>query len=330
MSSKPKSRSLELRQTKSFGRVFIESQFYTKTRPVALTPSTSLSGKTALITGGTAGLGLHAARHLLSLQLSRLILPVRSPEKGERIAAQLRNDFPSATIEVWELEMSSYKSVQALAKRCNDEFLTQSPSAKRLDIAILNAGVAHIEFTAAPETGHCNTIQVNYWSTALLALLLLPVLRYRPSSSSSSSSSSEGGPGRLTIVGSGISHRAKVPNRNSRPFLTSFDDPLTNPLDLSERYASSKLLSHFFFIRLLDHLPPTMADEVIVNIVDPGLCKGTDLHREAGGMLSRAISAGKTIMARPLDDGAWTYVDAAVVKGKESHGCFVMDWEIRP
>ena len=73
-----------------------------------------------------------------------------------------------------------------------------------------------------------------------------------------------------------------------------------------------------------------MADEVIVNIVDPGLCKGTDLHREAGGMLSRAISAGKTIMARPLDDGAWTYVDAAVVKGKESHGCFVMDWEIRP
>lgn len=317
MSPKPKSRSLELRQTKGFGRVFIESQFCTKPQKVALTPSTSLSGKTALITGGSTGLGLHAARHLLSLQLSRLILAVRSPEKGERVAAQLRHDFPSATIDVWELEMSSYKSVQALARRCSAEF----SSSNRLDIAILNAGVAHIEFTTSPETGHCNTVQVNYLSTALLAMLLLPVLRYKISETGAK-------PGRLTIVGSGISHRAKVPNRNTRPFLASFDDSET--CDLTERYASSKLLSQLFLVRLLDHLPRGIEDEVIVNIVDPGLCKGTDLHREAGGVLSRVISAGKTVMARSLSDGAWTYVDAVVVKGAESHGCFVMDWEIRP
>jgi hypothetical protein len=31
-----------------------------------------------------------------------------------------------------------------------------------------------------------------------------------------------------------------------------------------------------------------------------------------------------------VEVGSSTYVDAAVVKGKESHGCYVMDWKILP
>jgi NAD(P)-dependent dehydrogenase (short-subunit alcohol dehydrogenase family) len=301
------------------GRIFLESQFCTKTQKVALSPETSLSGKTALITGGSDGLGLHAARHLLSLNLSRLILAVRSPEKGQRVATQFRSEFPSATIDVWSLEMTSYESVQALAKRAAAEF----SGGKRLDIAILNAGIVRPKLTVAKSTGHCDVIQVNYLSTVLLAILLLPVLRHKPSGGKTQSS-----PGRLTIVNSGTAYAAKLQNRDKRPFLASFDDPKT--WDSLEQYPASKALGHLFLVRLLDHLPAGIEDEVIVNLVDPGYCKGTGLHRDAKGVVSFVIELSKSLTARSMVDGAWTYADAVIKKGKESHGCFVMDWEIRP
>ena len=319
MASKPTSRSLELRQTKGFQRAFIESQFCTKTKPVLLTPATDLSGKAAVVTGSSTGLGLHAARHLLSLNLSRLILAVRSLAKGDGVAAQFRREFPSATIEVWQLEMGSYESIQAFVKRASAEF----PGGNHLDIAILNAGVVNNEYTPSPQTGHCEIIQINYISTFLLAILLLPVLRHRGAGGNAKSS-----PGRLSIVNSGTSLAAKLENRNKRPLLASFDTP--KGFNTTERYYDSKLLGQMFFARLLSHLPAGLEDEVIVNMVDPGLCKGTDLHREAGFIVGAVFGAFKAMTARDLKDGAWTYVDAVVAKGKESHGCYVMDWEIRP
>jgi hypothetical protein len=81
-------------------------------------------------------------------------------------------------------------------------------------------------------------------------------------------------------------------------------------------------------VRLWEFLPP--AEEVVVNMVDPGFCKGTELHRDATGIVGGVMSVAKALTGRSLEDGAWTYVDAAVAKGKESHGCFVMDWEIHP
>lgn len=319
MSPATTSRSLELRPTKGTLRTIFESQFCTKPQKVALTPKTSLSGKTALITGGSDGLGLHAARHLLSLELSRLILAVRSADKGERVAADFRREFPSAIVEVWSLEMTSYESILALVKRASTEF----SNGKRLDIAILNAAVVRTKLTVAESTGHCDVIQVNYLSTALLAILLLPILRHKGNDDKAFSA-----PGRLTIVNSGTSYAARLPNRAKRPFLSSFDDPKT--WSSMEQYPASKALGHLFLLRLMDHLPQGFEDEVIVNLVDPGYCKGSALHRDAKGVVGFIIELSKTLTARSLPDGAWTYVDATVVKGKESHGCFVMDWEIFP
>ncbi|KAK0639189.1 hypothetical protein B0T16DRAFT_422594 [Cercophora newfieldiana] len=313
------SRSLELRPTKGMGRIFIESQFFTKIKKTALTPETSLTGKTALIVGGSDGIGLHAGRHLLSLNLSRLIIAARSAEKGGRVAAQFRKEFPSATIDVWSVEMTSYDSIQALAKRAAAEFT----GGKRLDIAILNAGIVRAKLVLDKNTGHCEVIQVNYISTSLLAILLLPVLRHKPSGGKTPSS-----PGRLTIVSSGTAYNAKFPNKNERPFLASFDDPKT--WNSFVQYPTSKALGHLFMVRLLDHLPAGFEDEVIVNLVDPGYCKGTGLHRDAKGALSLFLETTKSLTGRSLVDGAWTYVDAVVNKGKESHGCYVMDFEIFP
>jgi hypothetical protein len=38
----------------------------------------------------------------------------------------------------------------------------------------------------------------------------------------------------------------------------------------------------------------------------------------------------KSLLGRTLEVGASTYVDAAVVKGKESHGSYIADWEVKP
>ena len=70
--------------------------------------------------------------------------------------------------------------------------------------------------------------------------------------------------------------------------------------------------------------------DVIVNLVDPGLCKGSGLFRDVSGLISVIWAVVKSATGRTLELGSSTYVDAAVVKGKESHGCFVMDWKICP
>ncbi|KAK4148394.1 hypothetical protein C8A00DRAFT_47714 [Chaetomidium leptoderma] len=260
-----------------------------RTRFVASTSSSSSSG----------------LPNTLALNLSRLILAVCSAAKGGKVAAEPRAAYPGAVVEVWELEMGDYDSILTFMRRVEG-----------LDIVILNAGMATTEFALNKKTGHCQVVQVNYLSTFLLAILLLPVLRDREGKA----------PGRLTIVGSGAVFAAGLPNRGKRPFLKSFDDLAVQGWDASERYFSSKVLGMLFFVRLFEHLPP--AEEVVVNIVDPGFCKGTQLHREARGLMSAVMSTAKALTGRSLEDGAWTYIDAAVVQGKESHGCFVMDWGI--
>lgn len=292
----------------SFLRSFIKSQFCTKPRKA---PSdTNLSGQVAIITGGSSGLGLHCARHFLSLKLSHLILAVRSLEKGEAIAKKLRSDYPAAKIEVWHLEMSSYPSIQEFCIRADDNL-------SRLDITILNAALIQPSFGTC-STGHEEVIQVNYLSTFLLAILMLPISKRK---------SPSGIPGRLTIVSSGTALWAKLSTKDRRPLLASFDNPTAHPYNPTERYFDSKALGHLFFSNMFNYIDP---DDVIINLVEPGMCKGSDLHRFATGAVALFLDTYKSITGRKPEDGAWMYVDAAIVKGKESHGCFCMDWRIHP
>jgi NAD(P)-dependent dehydrogenase (short-subunit alcohol dehydrogenase family) len=238
---------------------------------------------------------------------------VRSVPKGQKAVKALSRDYPTAKIDVWELEMSSYDSIQTFAGKVDTDL-------PRLDIAILNAGLVKNEMSLNPSTGHEEMIQVNFLSTMLLAILLLPALRTK---------SPHNAPGRLTIVGSAIAYFAKFMQRNEVPVLPALDTS-SGPWDASEkseRYSLSKLLGHLFLPKLAGYVN---ADDVTVNIVDPGLCKGSGLHRDIKGIASITMSLVKSITGRSMEDGSTTYVDAAVVKGKESHGCFVMDWAIKP
>ena len=94
-----------------------------------------------------------------------------------------------------------------------------------------------------------------------------------------------------------------------------------------ERYGVSKLLTQLFLVKLSEIVK---SDDVIINMVDPGLTKGTGLGREASGMVRIVMSMFNGIAGRSVDKGAATYVDAVVGHGKESHGCFLMNEQIAP
>lgn len=293
--------------TASFLNFFMKNQFRTKHK---CTPTnTDLSGKVVIVTGSNSGLGLECTSQLLSFKPAHLIMAVRSLAKGEKAAADLRKQYPNAVISVWQLDMASYDSIRAFAARADNEL-------SRLDIAILNAGMGFGGFKLLPATGHEETFQVDYLSTMLLTVLLLPILKKK---------SPAGTPGRLTIATAMLSIHAKFVNKYEVPLLPSFDNK--KYFDVRDIYSTSKLLGQMFVWKLTDLVS---ANDVVVNLVEPGFVKGTNLHRDASAAGQVLMGAFKAATARTVKVGASTYLDASIVKGKESHGCILMNWEVAP
>ncbi|KAJ5102778.1 hypothetical protein N7532_003307 [Penicillium argentinense] len=189
-----------------------------------------LTEKVAIVTGSNTGLGLECVRQLLSRKLTRVIISVRSVNKGEDAAAKLREIFPTATINIWPLDMASYDSVKV--------FVMKDENLPRIDIAILNAGMTNSMFKILPGTGHEETMQVNYLSTMLLSILLLPVLKGKLPD----------GPGRLTIATTMLSLTAKFAQRNEVPLVAAFDDEKF--FDQVDLYPTSKFLGQVFLVEV--------------------------------------------------------------------------------
>ncbi len=296
---------------KNFGKIFWNNQFKVKIPLPSEERYGSIVGKVAIVTGANQGLGFEATRQLLTLGLSHLVVAVRSLDKGKAAAEKLATANPSAKIDVWALDMESYDSVQAFVRKCDTEF-------SRIQYTVLNAGGAPTIFNKVRSTGHETAIQVNHLSTILLTILLLPVLKAK---------STRQDPASLTIINSVTAHLCKFPNRAQRPLLTSFDDPKNPPWDPQERYGVSKLLPQLFLVKLTECIK---SDDVIINMVDPGLTKGTSLSRDASGVVLLMSKAFLGLAGGTVDIGAATYIDALLGHGQETHGCFLMNNEIAP
>ncbi|KAI1069839.1 hypothetical protein LB507_007981, partial [Fusarium sp. FIESC RH6] len=284
---------------------FIKNQFLT-TIPLPKHPQ--VQSKTAIITGSNTGLGFEASRQLISLGLSHLVMGVRNLQKGREAANKLEQEREGVKIDVWELDMCEYDSIKAFAKKCE--------TLESVDFVILNAGLSPSKFETVEGTGHEVAVQVNHFSTALLTLLLIPILKTKSPNP------------HISIVNSLTAHLCTFPTYKQSPLLPSFDDP-ANFISPGERYGVSKLLSQLFIVRLSEKVS---ADDVVINMVDPGLTSGTNLggHHNAkgfGGMIVRAILR---MVGRRVEEGAATYADAVFGHGRESHGCFLMSCEIAP
>jgi hypothetical protein len=130
----------------------------------------------------------------------------------------------------------------------------------------------------------------------------------------------------LSIVASDTAYWAKFDLK--KPLIPQFDNPKTFN---HTNYQRSKLLLFWFVVKLSELIS---AEDVTINLTNPGLTDGTSLNTEMFSKFNpvlRAIASSlKGFMARTVEVGASTYIHATVLQGKESHGSYVSDWKIQP
>ncbi|KAG8169836.1 hypothetical protein KVR01_000581 [Diaporthe batatas] len=287
---------------------FMRRQFE---KPKPVPDGVDLNGQVAIITGSNSGLGFEASRQFLRLGISHLIMGVRSQAKGDTAAEKLRGEFPEATVSVWTLDMESYDSIRSFADRCQ--------TLPRIDIVVLNAGVQKPSFATVAGTNHEAMLQVNYLSTALLAILLLPVLKSKKASAGAIR------PPTLSLVGSDLAYMYPVDMDNKSPILQQFDNP--KAFDQLPTYSKTKLLVLLFVSKLADYVDP---EEVLVNVTNPSMTKGTQMFQNNPVYFQKIMGVLNSMMGRPVEVAASNYVHSTVVLGKESHGSFTANWTIKP
>jgi NAD(P)-dependent dehydrogenase (short-subunit alcohol dehydrogenase family) len=122
------------------------------------------SGRTAVVTGANAGLGL-ATAGVLAARGATVVLACRDIVKAERGADQIRTEAGRANVHVVRLDLSSLASVREAA----DEVRSGYP---RLDLLINNAGVMAVPYQRT-EDGFELTLATNHLGHFALTGLLL-------------------------------------------------------------------------------------------------------------------------------------------------------------
>lgn len=113
--------------------------------------TSSLSGKTVVITGATGGLGSVICRYILKLN-GKLILLNRSRKKTENLCKDLYSKFPHADIKIIYTDFEDIQSVKAACEQ-----LYNMP----IDFLIHNAGAYSIPRKTC-STGFDNVFQINF------------------------------------------------------------------------------------------------------------------------------------------------------------------------
>lgn len=279
-------------------------------------PNLTFSGKTVLVTGANAGLGFEAAVKYAQKGVTALHLAVRTLSKGEaaKRTIQTRSARTDDFITIHIVDLTSFVSVQTFVSKL-------TAATPTLHVALLNAGIAPPSHVKVEETGFEAAVQVNVLSTALMAVLLLPLLRRTATATQT--------PTHLTFVNSNghldVSRESYV-NTHGGSLLQHLNDPST--YSLKHTYCAVKLLGMAVMKRVARATVPAVdpvnggksAPEVIVNACCPGLCK-TELGREFARPMQWANSAFQYFTARTAEQGSRTLVGATAL-GRESQGGF--------
>jgi NAD(P)-dependent dehydrogenase (short-subunit alcohol dehydrogenase family) len=234
-------------------------------------------GRTALVTGGNAGLGLATARALAE-RGAQVILASRNLGKTKAAAAAIERDLPGAQISAVELDLGSLASVREAAERIKAEHA-------RLDLLINNAGVNKIPGVTVD--GFEVQLGVNHFGAfALTGLLLEPLLSTLGS--------------RVVAVTSVVHRSARLDPSN---LATTGND--------HHNYARSKLANLLFTYELARRLARSGA-QTLATAAHPGIAS-TDMSRKDappavdrffGGVLGRTPAQGALPTLRAATDPA--------------------------
>lgn len=128
-----------------------------------------LTGKRALVTGASDGMGLGMASRLAAAG-AEVILPVRNPRKGEAAVAKIREQVPGAKLTLETLDLSSLASAAALGEKLRAE-------GKEIHIVINNAGVMTPPDRQVTADGFELQLGTNHLGHFALNAHLLPLLK---------------------------------------------------------------------------------------------------------------------------------------------------------
>jgi len=254
-----------------------------------------LRGKTAVVTGSAAGLGLETVR-VLAQAGATVVMAARDPHRNAQAMARIRADNPQAQLESLTLDLSDLDSVRAAAAAV----LEAHPA---IDLLINNAGVM-----ACPLARTANGCELqfatNHLGHFLFSCLLVPGLRRTAAA-------------RVVSLSSAAHRYAAV----------DFDDPQfeRRPYDSWTAYGQSKTANALFAVGLARRLAPF---GITANAVHPGVIF-TELMRHMDSDAKDNLREQASAVTKTVPQGAATQVWAAVspalagVSGKYLEDCHV-------
>jgi NAD(P)-dependent dehydrogenase (short-subunit alcohol dehydrogenase family) len=263
-----------------------------------MTPWNGVRGKRVLMTGGSSGIGLAAARELAA-RGADLSIVVRSPARGEAAAAEIQAAGAGRPVDLLLADLSSQAAVRRLAA----EVLERYP---RLEVLVNNAGAIYGRRQQS-EDGIELTWAVNHLAPFLLTTLLLDRLR-------------TSAPARIITTSSDAHQRGHIP----------FEDMAAERSYSGRgfiRYGQTKLANILFTVELARRLRAT---GVTANSFHPGLV-ASGFNRNNGALMRLGMTLARPFSRSP-EKGAETLVwlvDSQEV-GAESGGYFVDKRRVLP
>ncbi|MFI6079680.1 SDR family oxidoreductase [Streptomyces sp. NPDC051217] len=240
-----------------------------------------LTGKLAVVTGASDGIGLGLAERLARAG-AEVLMPVRNAAKGEVAVARIRSSVAGAAVSTLALDLASLNSVAALA-----EHLTAV--GRPINILINNAGIMMPPTRHTTSDGFELQFGTNHLGHVALVARILPLLRE--------------GRARVTTMTSSAARTGKI----------NWDDLQ------SERsyapigsYQASKLANLLFGMEL-DRRSTAGGWGVVSNVAHPGTTL-TNLYTAGPDMGRQKPSAYKAIMTRLAGWGLFVQnVDAGLL-----------------
>ena len=195
-----------------------------------------MNGKTVLITGASAGIGLQSAIGLAKLG-AEVVMVGRDEARTAQAAELVKSQTGNQAVSYLLADLSSLKDVRKLAQEFKDKY-------KKLDVLLNNAGAIFLTHKVSVD-GYEMSLALNHLNYFLLTDLLLDMVKAGPS-------------GRIVNVASRAHYRGHV----------NFDD-LQSQHGYSgmQVYGTSKLMNVLFTYELARRLQGT---NVTANCLHPG------------------------------------------------------------
>jgi NAD(P)-dependent dehydrogenase (short-subunit alcohol dehydrogenase family) len=238
------------------------------------------TGKSFIVTGANAGVGLEIAR-VLAARGARVLLGCREQTKAQDAIARIKRIAPNADLVWLPLDLGDLDSVRTAA-----EIAAKEP---RIDALINNAGIMYPPLTRTKQ-GFESQFGVNHLGVFALTSLLLPKLAETP--------------GSRAVVTSSVAHlKAKI----------DWDDLNADKSYIkTDRYGGSKLANALFFFELDRRLRAAKSPVTAIG-VHPGIAS-TSLGRHMGIVQFAGPIVG--LLLNSADKGAWPALLAATGKVK--------------